>query len=82
MIRKLLSAGAFAALMLAPASPAASSGGSTVAQAMPERVADTDDSDLVPAPMALLLALAAAGLIWGRRLNASARKARESADSE
>ena len=77
MIKVLGGFGAASALALAmPATPA----GAAEAQARPASAQSVQADDVTAPPMALLFGIGAVGLIWGRCLAASARKARERAE--
>ena len=74
--------GAISALMLLilPTPIMAADVQGTAAQSSKQQPVPADD---VPAPpMSLLFGIGAVGLIWGRRLAATARKKQESAESE
>lgn len=77
MLNKLSRAiGAGCALLLSlSASPAPAARGDP--QAAPPRPPEEEPADVPAPPMALLFAIAAVGLVWGRRLTAG--KAREHA---
>lgn len=82
----LVGIGAVGALMLSM-TPTQVLGAPRPAAQMPALAAETADKkpaskpDDVPAPpMALLFAIGAVGLVWGRRLAANARKAKDQAD--